>query len=131
MVLSSNNNNNQKTCGPSVCNINGSGGGGHNNLNSDVIELTNENEFNEKVLKSNNIWMVNFYAPWCGWCQRLAPEWEKAAKMLKDTNVNIGSDVNASQSAAFTERGICPPHLNVDQSDAICPPSQRGPRRSR
>ena len=91
MVLSSNNNHKQKTCGPSVCNINGSGGGGHNNLNSYVIELTNKNEFNEKVLKSNNIWMVNFYAPWCGWCQRLAPEWEKAAKMLKDTNVNIGS----------------------------------------
>ncbi|KAJ1441885.1 Thioredoxin-like superfamily [Sesbania bispinosa] len=30
------------------------------------------------------ITVVNFYAPWCVWCQRLKPSWEKAAKIIKE-----------------------------------------------
>jgi protein disulfide-isomerase A6 len=35
-------------------------------------------------LKVNSLSLLSFFAPWCGHCQKLAPEWEKAATNLKD-----------------------------------------------
>lgn len=48
----------------------------------DVIQLTSDN-FQTDVLDSKDIWLVEFYAPWCGHCKNLVPEWKKAATYLK------------------------------------------------
>uniref|UniRef100_UPI00398EEA9F dnaJ homolog subfamily C member 10 isoform X2 n=1 Tax=Pristiophorus japonicus TaxID=55135 RepID=UPI00398EEA9F len=60
-------------------------------INPSVIALTPEN-FEELVKKrsQDEMWMVDFYAPWCGPCQALMPEWKKMARMLSGT-VNVGS----------------------------------------
>jgi len=57
--------------------------------NSDVIELTKDN-FAKQVFGSEHVWLIEFYAPWCGHCKQLSPEWEKAAKNLKGI-VRIGA----------------------------------------
>lgn len=44
-----------------------------------VVRLTKDN-FKKLVLDSDQLWFVEFYAPWCGHCKALAPAWEKAAK---------------------------------------------------
>ena len=46
--------------------------------NTNVINLTQEN-FEATVLGSAELWLVEFYAPWCGHCKRLTPEWNAAA----------------------------------------------------
>ena len=48
----------------------------------DVVELTQSN-FASKVTKSDELWIVEFYAPWCGHCKSMAPEYKKLAKELK------------------------------------------------
>lgn len=49
---------------------------------SGVVELT-DNNFDNRVKDSDGVWIVEFYAPWCGHCQNLAPEYQKAAQALK------------------------------------------------
>ena len=81
-----------------------SGGGGKSN---DVIELT-ESNFDEKVLKSDDLWLVEFYAPWCGHCKNLAPIWSEVATELKG-KVRVGAvDATVHQSLAsrFEIRGF-------------------------
>ncbi|XP_050343804.1 protein disulfide-isomerase A6 homolog [Nymphalis io] len=56
---------------------------------SDVITLTDSN-FKELVLDSEDMWLVEFYAPWCGHCKNLEPHWAKAATELKG-KVKLGA----------------------------------------
>ncbi|KAM1041420.1 hypothetical protein ACFX13_031347 [Malus domestica] len=46
------------------------------------ISLTAQNF--EKFTHQHPILIVNFYAPWCYWSNRLKPSWEKAAKIIRE-----------------------------------------------
>lgn len=48
-----------------------------------MIELTDDT-FDKNVLDSEDVWMVEFYAPWCGHCKNLEPEWAAAATEVKE-----------------------------------------------
>ena len=75
--------------------------------NSKVIHLTKDN-FNELVTNSDDLWIVEFYAHWCGHCKSLVPEYDKAAKALNGM-VKFGAvDMDKEQSvgAPFEIKGF-------------------------
>ncbi|KAF7723087.1 protein disulfide-isomerase precursor [Apophysomyces ossiformis] len=54
---------------------------------SDVISLT-KSDFDKQVL-GEDLMLVEFFAPWCGHCKALAPEYEKAATELKAKDIKL------------------------------------------
>jgi protein disulfide-isomerase A6 len=54
-----------------------------------VVDLTPSN-YDQIVMDSNKDVLVEFYAPWCGHCKKLVPEYEKAAQAFQnDQNIVI------------------------------------------
>eukprot|EP01055_Gregarina_sp_Pseudo9_P000312 Gregarina_sp_Pseudo_9__311@NODE_1200_length_1784_cov_455_554728_g1126_i0_p1_GENE_NODE_1200_length_1784_cov_455_554728_g1126_i0NODE_1200_length_1784_cov_455_554728_g1126_i0_p1_ORF_typecomplete_len486_score157_10Thioredoxin/PF00085_20/9_4e34Thioredoxin/PF00085_20/3_8e03Thioredoxin/PF00085_20/0_78Thioredoxin/PF00085_20/3e26Thioredoxin_6/PF13848_6/0_11Thioredoxin_6/PF13848_6/1e10Thioredoxin_6/PF13848_6/3_7e20Thioredoxin_6/PF13848_6/0_12Thioredoxin_6/PF13848_6/0_31Calsequestrin/PF01216_17/4_3e16Calse len=66
-----------------------------------VVQLTSSNF--DAFLKDNANSLVEFYAPWCGHCKKLAPEYEAAAEVLKADKIPLGK-VDATEEKELAER---------------------------
>ncbi|KAL8585699.1 Protein disulfide-isomerase A6 [Nucella lapillus] len=93
----------------------------------DVVEL-NPSNFHSKVINGDELWIVEFYAPWCGHCQSLVPEWKKAASALKGI-VKVGA-VNADEhgglGSQYGVRGF--PSIKFFGQDKFKPQDYQGAR---
>ncbi|XP_075057536.1 protein disulfide-isomerase A6 [Mixophyes fleayi] len=95
----------------------------------DVVILTPSN-FNREVVQSDSLWLVEFYAPWCGHCRTLTPEWKKAATALKGI-VKIGAvdaDAHKSLGSQYGVQGY--PTINVFGANKNKPEPYQGERSS-
>ena len=58
--------------------------------------LSNDDAVEFSKLLSNGRWVVLFYADWCGHCNAMKPEWNKAVKKLANSkHINI-ADINSN-----------------------------------
>jgi len=73
-------------------------------VKADVVTLT-ESDFESKM-GEYDISLVKFYAPWCGHCKRLAPDFEKAATKLSKSDPPVTLvDVDCD-----SEKDLCQKH---------------------
>ncbi|KAI8075130.1 hypothetical protein BC940DRAFT_229939 [Gongronella butleri] len=101
-----------------------------------VVELTSAN-FKKEVLDNDKLVAVEFYAPWCGHCQNLAPEWKKAAGNLKGlvtvAAVNCDEDANKPLCGEYGIQGfptikVFRPRVNKQGKRVKTPTDYQGPR---
>uniref|UniRef100_A0A7N0TZ58 Thioredoxin domain-containing protein n=1 Tax=Kalanchoe fedtschenkoi TaxID=63787 RepID=A0A7N0TZ58_KALFE len=94
---------------------------------SGARDLTSRN-FDESVIKSKDLWIVEFFAPWCGHCKKLAPEWKKAANNLKGKVKfgHVNCDEEKSLMARFNVQSF--PTILVFGADEDTPTPYEGGR---
>ncbi len=72
-----------------------------------ALELTDGN-FQETVLDSGKVAVVDFWAPWCGPCKMIGPIIEELAEEYKDSAVigKVNVDDNSDISVKYRVRNI-------------------------
>lgn len=71
---------------------------------SQVTTLTDKT-FHTEVINSDDMWFVEFYAPWCGHCKALKPAWVELAQNL-DGRVKVGAVDCTTNEQTCSEFGV-------------------------
>lgn len=97
--------------------------------NSAVVKLTTDSF--QSFIQENPLVLAEFFAPWCGYCKSLGPEFSKAADSLNESHPNIKlAQVDCTEEADLcSEQGIRGyPTLKVLRGEAT--EDYEGPRDS-
>ncbi|CAD7702499.1 unnamed protein product, partial [Ostreobium quekettii] len=102
---------------------------------ADNVLTVDEDNFEEVVTSNPNL-IVEFYAPWCGHCKKLAPEYEKAAGILlqKDPKVVLAKcdatdEKNKALAKKYGVKGF--PTLKIFNGTTESPKDYSGPREAK
>ncbi|KAG6536683.1 hypothetical protein ZIOFF_001743 [Zingiber officinale] len=74
---------------------------------SDSLTLENFEKYSHRY----SILVVNFFAPWCYWSNRLKPSWERAAKIMKERyDPEMDGRILLGKVDCTQEPGLCRRH---------------------
>jgi len=67
------------------------------------VETLDEATFQSKVMRAGQPTLVMFFAPWCGHCKQLVPEYKKVAIKLRNSGVHVAA-VNCDQAPSVARQ---------------------------
>ncbi|GLD54559.1 protein disulfide-isomerase TMX3 [Lates japonicus] len=77
-------------------------------LSSAVLAFVEDLDDTFKDTRVNDVWLVDFYAPWCGYCKKLEPVWHEVGMELKSSGspVRVGKMDATAYSGMASEFGV-------------------------
>ena len=57
----------------------------------DDVKLLTAEEFEQRVVKSDEFWVIEWFANWCGGCNMVSPWYKEAATLLKPRGIQLGA----------------------------------------
>uniref|UniRef100_A0AAQ5Z146 protein disulfide-isomerase n=1 Tax=Amphiprion ocellaris TaxID=80972 RepID=A0AAQ5Z146_AMPOC len=77
-------------------------------LSSAVLAFVEDLDDTFKDTRVNDIWLVDFYTPWCGYCKKLEPVWYEVGVELRSSGspVRVGKMDATAYSGMASEFGV-------------------------
>ncbi|XP_062335273.1 protein disulfide-isomerase TMX3-like [Osmerus eperlanus] len=77
-------------------------------LSSSVLAVVEDLDDTFKDTRVDDVWLVDFYAPWCGYCKKLEPVWYEIGAELKSSGspVRVGKMDATAYSGIASEFGV-------------------------
>ena len=98
---------------------------------ADAVVVLTESNFDQTIM-TNPMVLVEFYAPWCGHCKTLEPEYSKAASMIRKAGnppvvlAKVDATVEKDLATRFSVKGY--PTLKLFERSVANPSPYEGPR---
>jgi protein disulfide-isomerase-like protein len=96
---------------------------------SSAVDLSSDSI--EDFYSKHELVFIDYYAPWCLWCQRLAPTWEKFAEKVNWEHLDVGIgkvDCVSHDDLCKEERIMAFPTLRWYQQGKAVMPDYKGDR---
>ncbi|CAK6967488.1 protein disulfide-isomerase TMX3 [Scomber scombrus] len=77
-------------------------------LSSAVLAFVEDLDDTFKDTRVSDVWLVDFYAPWCGYCKKLEPVWHDVGAELRSSGspVRVGKMDATAYSGMASEFGV-------------------------